>query len=133
MSPARKKHGPANGGSYVERARAAWQPVPDYILALARAADAAPSQGAIAQALGCSSATVSAMLSNSYAGRVDRMEAKIRGAFMSAVVACPALGMEIARNDCASNQQRKFSAANPQTAKFPRACKACPNAIGGGA
>ena len=129
----KKKNGPAKGGSYMERARAAWAPVPDFIVALARAADAAESQGTIAQKLGCSAAAISAMISNSYAGRLDRMEAKIRGALMSAVVECPALGMTIARNDCATNQRRKFSSASPQAAKFPRACKGCVNAIGGGA
>jgi hypothetical protein len=130
---AKPKHGPARGGSYVERARAAWTPLPDYILALARAADALPSQGAVAQKLGCSAAAVSAMIANSYAGRKDRMKARIEGAFMSAVVDCPALGMSIGRDDCATNQRRKPCFANPQMAKFPRACAGCANAIGGGA
>ncbi len=123
------KFGPKAGGSYLDRAKAHWHPLPDWVEALARAADAASSQGALAKRLDCSPTAISALIPNNYPGRTHVMEAKVRGLLMSERVECPVLG-SLARNDCVSNQSLKFSAANPQRAQLYRACRGgCPNAI----
>src|SRR5581483_5682763 len=121
-----KKHGCKAAASYVARAKAAWgDQLPDWVMVLARATDAAASQGVVAAKVGCSASAISTVISKTYPGRMDAIEAKVRGSLMSAVVECPALGFAIARDVCARNQQSKMSGANPKAAKFPRACKSC--------
>ena len=132
MSHAAKPYGPRNGGTYVEQAQNAWGgTMPEWVLALAIACDGSDSMSAVARRLDYSNAVVSSVLTNKYRGRHDRVEAKVRGIMMSAEVFCPAAGMTIARNQCADNQRRKPSSANPLTAKFPAACKRCENCFGG--
>ena len=109
-----------------ERARAAWGATPpDWIDALARACDGA-SQGAVGKRLGISSAVVNQVLGKRYAGRMDRVEQRVRGELMSATVTCPVLG-EISARDCLDHQRRKFSATNPVRVRLFTACKACAN------
>lgn len=124
-----KATGPANGGTYLARAKERWgDPPPDWIVALANAADGKDSQNAIGQKLGVSGGVISAVLSRSYPGRMDRVEARVRGALMEATVVCPVEGT-IPKNRCADNQVLKPSAASPARARFPHACKGCPNAF----
>lgn len=135
MKPA-KKTGPANGGTYLDRATAAWgAKKPDWVKTLAQAADAEAAKGGSLRTLGegltISGSTLSAALGKTYAGNLDRIEAKVRGKLMSAVVDCPALGMEIGRADCANNQTMKASTASPDRFKLARACPKCPNFLGG--
>jgi hypothetical protein len=120
--------GPKNGGTYLAKAHAAWNPAPDWIVALARRADGAESLNAIGGKLGVSGGALSAVLSRTYPGGYSRIEARVRGALMSATVTCPVEG-EIARNRCADNQASKPSAASPARAQFPFRCKSCPNAF----
>lgn len=124
--PAGKATGPKNGGTYLDKANAAWNPAPDWILALAKRADGPLSLNALGAQLGIGGGALSAIISRKYAGGYSRVEARVRGALMDATVTCPVEG-EIARNRCLDNQVRKPSAASPAAARFPFACKSCPN------
>lgn len=133
MSAHGKSLGARCGSSYVDRAREKWEgAAPDWVIALAEETDRARaggnSQGDLGQRLGISGSVISAIIGHTYPGRYDMAEAKVRGALMSATVICPVEGT-IGRDRCAANQALKFSAANPSRAKFPTACKACPNRI----
>lgn len=112
----------------VERARKSWAGkgvVPAWVLALAEACDKS-SQGKVAQRLGISSAVVNQAIGNSYKGRLDRIESRVRGELMREVVACPVLG-EISTRDCLDHQGRKFGATNPLRVKLFQTCPTCPN------
>jgi len=129
MSP--KKFGPKDGGSYVARARAAWGAgLPDWVEALAIAADNAPSQAELNKKLKLKSASViSGVIGKSYPGKTDKIEAVVRGALMNETVKCPVLGA-IARNDCVTNQKKKFTTANPRAVQLWQACRGgCPHAL----
>lgn len=126
-----KPHGPKDGGSYLARAQQRWSPVPDWVAVLARKLDATVaaggSQGTVAKALDLKSASlISAVIGKTYQGRMDRIEAKVRGTYMSATVECPVLGV-IGRDVCAHHQVQKFSASSPQSAQLHRACPVCPH------
>lgn len=109
------------------RAAAAWgKAVPDWIIALATACDRS-SQGAVALKLGISAAVVNQVLGNVYKGRMDRVEARVRGEYLKAVVQCPALACEISTRDCIANQTMKFRPTNPMRVALRRACPTCPN------
>lgn len=110
----------------LERSGAAWgKKVPDWITALALACDNS-SQGAVAKTLGISAAVVNQALGNVYKGRLDRIEARVRGEYMKAVVECPVLG-EISTRDCIANQTVKFRPTNPLRVALRRACPICPH------
>lgn len=110
----------------LERARAAWgAKTPDWIVALAGECDRS-SQGRVARRLGISAAVVNQVLGGAYKGRLDRVEARVRGEFMGATVQCPVLG-EISRRDCISNQTLKFRPTNPLRVALRKACPVCPN------
>jgi hypothetical protein len=137
MSEAAQKVGPRLGGTYVDKTRERWASGgPEWIKVLARAMDSYAADGKpmrdLAQLLGCNPSVLSAVIGRTYKGRYDTVEQLVRGKLMSQTVDCPAAGTKIARDVCAGFQTRKkASSANPLTAKFPAACKACPNAIGG--
>jgi hypothetical protein len=133
MSAHGKSLGARCGKSYVDRAQEKWNGrAPDWVIALAEEADRAratgKSQGDLGERLGLSGSVISAIIGHTYPGRYDMAEAKVRGALMRATVTCPVEGV-IGRDRCAGNQARKFSAANPSLAKFPHACRECPNRI----
>ena|SRR6185312_11545649 len=130
MSPL-KKFGPKSGGSYLDLAKARWgADMPDWIEALALATDAAPSQATLNAKLKFKSASViSGLISRTYPGKLDKLEAVVRGALMHEIVRCPVQGT-IARDVCIQNQKRKFSSANPRAAQLWAACRAgCPHAL----
>ncbi len=126
------KFGPKDGGSYLVRARERWGKVlPDWVEALARAADTAPSQGDLGARLGLPAATISAAIGNTYPGRTDAIEARVRGALMAMKVECPVLG-PIGRKTCMDTQRLPFSSASPSRAQLYIAChKPCRNFVGG--
>jgi hypothetical protein len=110
------------------RVLAAWgSEAPDWIVALAKACDAA-SQGHVARELDISAPRVNQALGRKYEGRMDRLEQLVRGQYMKATVTCPVLG-EISTRDCQENQLRNktFRATNPLRVALRRACPACPN------
>lgn len=110
------------------RARAAWggDKTPDWIEALAGACDLAGSQGKVAERLGISAAAINQALGNSYKGRLDRIEQRVRGELMQHTVNCPVLG-EISTRDCLDHQKRKFRATNPLRVRLHQTCPTCPN------
>lgn len=116
-------------GQNVNRVQRAWgASPPDWIAALAKACDRTTQTDA-ARELDISAAVVNQLLGRTYKGRLDRMEARVRGLFMKATVACPVLG-EISTLDCADNQQRVRSQAaitNPLRVALRRACPECPH------
>lgn len=107
-------------------ARDHWgEKIPDWIVVLADEADRvglAPT----ARRLGMSTSVVNETLRNKYKGRLDNVEAKVRGAFMGTVVQCPVLD-EIATDLCLEMQKRKFESTNPTRVALHRACQTCPN------
>jgi hypothetical protein len=126
---AAKNYGPKDGGSYRDRAHERWENCPDWIDALAAAAENARSQTELGKRLGLASSTVSAVIGNTYPGNIDRIEARVRGVLMNARIQCPVMG-EIARNRCIDFQELPFSGANPQRAQIWKACRApCPHAF----
>lgn len=113
----------------VEKAKIAWadeaQGVPDWVLELAAQCNAS-SQSAAAKKIGYGSSTISQVLSNTYAGNMDRMKQMIEGAFMASVVNCPVLG-EIGRNRCLIEQKQPFRATSAHRAQLYHACRGgCP-------
>lgn len=99
---------------------------PDWILALAERCDS-DSQAAAARSLGVSGAMINQALHNSYLGKFDRLEQRVRGEFMNATVECPVLG-KISTRECLDVQARPFANTNPQRVAVFKACRAgCPN------
>lgn len=88
------------------------------------------SQGKVARVLGISSAVVNQLLRGRYDHDTGRLEVRVRGEFMRAVVTCPVLG-EISTRRCQDEQARPFSAMSPITADLYQACRGgCPNFTG---
>lgn len=113
----------------VNRALRAWgKAIPDWVKVLAERCDSHSSQTKVAAELEISPSAVNQVLARAYKGRIDRIEAKVRGVYMRAVVACPVLG-EISTRDCLDNQAkaRTFKATNPLRRALFTACKTCPN------
>jgi hypothetical protein len=114
----------------LERARAAWGDLPDWVEALARACDDG-SQAAIARKLDVSPALVSGVLRKTYKGSMAAVEQRVRGALLAKTVACPVVG-DLAADACLANQRAPWSSHNPGRISFFRACRGgCPHAIGG--
>lgn len=110
----------------VQRAASSWGEPPDWVLELAEQA-MATSQGRVAKRIGYSGSVVSQVISNSYAGDLERVETAVRGALMHEVVGCPILGV-MARNRCLDWQAKPFSNANSLNPKMHRACRSgCPH------
>ena len=98
----------------------------DWMQVLAQQCDRT-SQGRVAQQLGMSAAVVNQVLRGRYKGRLDRVEARVRGEFMREVCACPVLG-EISTRQCQDEQRRPFSTANQLRVAVYRACRdGCPH------
>jgi hypothetical protein len=124
--------GPRSGTltvDYVEKARAAWGDLPDWVLALAEEATRAGAAGT-AKRLQYSPSVVSQVLARKYGavhgkgGDLETFEAVVRGALMGSTVECPVLG-EIGRDQCRREQSRPFTASNSTRARLRRACKTC--------
>ena len=117
----------------VERARACWSPVPEWVMALAEACMHA-TQKTVGDKIGYSGTTVSQVISNSYPGDIENVEARVRGALMSETVFCPAINGELGRDICRHWQRRPFSTASANAVRMYQACRSgCPNSRLGGA
>jgi hypothetical protein len=118
----------ADGKTNLEKVRRAWGEVPpEWVVILAEACDArASSQSAVAARLGISGAAVNQVLANSYIGRLDKIEARVRGSLMGQTVACPVLG-EISKRKCLESQSPTRGATNELRVELRRACPRCPN------
>lgn len=119
-----------DGKTNVAFVRGAWgAAAPEWVVVLAEACDQV-SQSALARKLGVSGAMINQALRNTYAGRLDRLEQRVRGELMNETVGCPVLG-EITRRRCVDSQkQTAFSATNVVRVELRRACKRCPNRLG---
>lgn len=119
-----------NGETNVTAARRAWgAAAPEWVLVLAEACDARlSSQSAVAKRLGVSGAMINQALRNTYAGRLDRLEQRVRGELMRETIACPVLG-EITRRKCVDQQSRAYAATNQLRVELRRACPRCPNRL----
>lgn len=110
----------------VAAARHAWgKAAPEWVIVLAEVCDKT-SQAAVARDLGVSGAQINQALRNTYAGRLDRLEQRVRGALMGECVQCPVLG-EITRRRCIDEQGRPYAATNALRVELRRACKGCSN------
>jgi hypothetical protein len=107
---------------HLTKATECWGAPPDWIVALAEACHKS-SQAAVARQLAVSGGLISQLLSNTYPAGTARIEERVRGLLMRAVVDCPVMG-ELPTNEC---QDWRRKAASPQLAS-PRAvmmCRAC--------
>lgn len=127
------KRGPEQGSgrngddrSFALKAGLAWGETPDWVAELAAVADREGLKGA-AKRIGYSPSAVSTVINARYPGDLPRVEEKVRGALMGAVVDCPALG-EIGRDSCLDWQTKPFAATSSIRAAVFRACRAgCPH------
>lgn len=112
---------------------------PDWLAAL-RADCEATNQELAGDRCGMSPATVSQLLSGTYAAATTRMERRVRGELLGATCACPVMG-EVSTRVCQDVQERKPPIANPQHAQAWFACRgrgaftragACPHFNGAG-
>lgn len=113
--------------SPIEIARAAWKPLtPDWIERLAEEC-AAGTQRSVAEKLGRSAGLISQVLRNKYPGDMASIEEAVRGAFMDAMIVCPALG-NLPTDECQSwrRNSRHFVNTNSLRVRMYRACQNCP-------
>ncbi len=103
----------------------------DWIEVLRNACAKPSSQTRVAKRLGVSATLVSQVLSGTYEGRKDRIEARVRGELMREKVYCPVLE-EISQRRCQDEQRREFAATNPLRVAVHKACRSgCPHFLGG--
>ena len=104
------------------RATAGWEGnPPDWIVVLAGQCQA-KTQVAVAKMLGVSDSQVSQAIAGTYKGDMKGLEAKVRGAFMGATVACPVLG-DIGRDHCLAEQRKDNVASSSVRMRLYRACR----------
>jgi hypothetical protein len=124
------KRGPHPGTRAASSAKIGWNGMaPEWVRALA-AACAGTTQAAIGRRLGYSASVVNQVIRGNYKGDLARVEAAVRGAFMSECVICPVLG-EIGRDVCLAHQRRGFDATSSVRAQLYHACrKPCVHYLG---
>lgn len=86
------------------------------------------SQSKVAKRLGVSPALVNQVLKGLYRGDMNRIQARVEGAYMHHTVDCPVLE-EIPLDQCINHQERprRFATANPLFTRLYRACRSgCP-------
>jgi len=122
MSPNAKKRA-------TETARMAWLECggcPDWVQAMAEECDRT-SQRQVAARIGYSAGAVNQVLANKYGAPTDNIAQAVRGAYLSAVVACPVAG-KIAADRCLELQKLPWAATNPQRVQLFQACRGgCPH------
>lgn len=96
----------------------------DWIDVLRREVKKSGSQARVGERIGYSSSVINQVLKGSYTGNIEKVKAKVEGAYMGAVVDCPVVG-EIPRDRCIEHQGRKFAATNPMRVQLHRACPHC--------
>jgi hypothetical protein len=101
-----------------DRALSSYGKLPDWIEALARAADST-TQSFIARDIGVSRTMINLLINNRYQRDRSRIEARVRQYLMQ--VECPVLG-RIAGEQCRDNQAKPYTSANPVAIQLYRAC-----------
>lgn len=99
---------------------------PDWITVLDNQCKAR-TQSAVADELGYSPTVISQVLKGNYSGDNTKVEAKVRGMYMGAMVQCHIVGGAIPRNRCIEQQGRPFAATNPLRVQLYHACPTCKN------
>jgi transcriptional regulator with XRE-family HTH domain len=102
---------------------------PDWIVALAYAADKGMSRRRLAEIIGYSPAAISQVLSGKYKGSFDKLAASVRRALMNDAVQCPILG-EISGERCLAEQRKPLAATSGMRVRLWRACRNCEHNIG---
>lgn len=130
MTRGPKKGAAKTAGQHVANAKAAWgEPAPVWVLALARACDAA-SLAEVGKRIGYSGAAVSQTINRKYQGDLAAVEKAARGVLLAEKLDCPVLGL-IAANDCLAHQRQGFTTASPQAVRLAMACPNCTHRQGG--
>ena len=113
-----------------EIAQNAWNgAAPDWIMAMAHAADSGMSRRRIAEVIGYSPAAVSQVMAGKYRGSAEKMAAAVRAALINDAVTCPVLG-EITGEQCLAEQRKPLAATSGHRVRLWRACRSCPHNIG---
>lgn len=89
-----------------------------------RAQCAVSSQRKVAVKLGYSNATINQVLKGTYKGDLNKVEQKVRGAYMGETVGCPILG-ELSKNKCIEHQAAKYSSVNRLRVQLYKTCPGC--------
>lgn len=99
---------------------------PEWVNVLAGECEAS-SQSAVARRLEVSLTMVNQTLRRKYPGDLSRIEDLVRGVYMAAEVACPAMGT-ISANICRvwRDRSRTFVSVNRERVLMYRACNKCP-------
>ncbi len=111
-----------------EKAERSWQgEAPDWVAELAAACDRT-SQVRTALVIGYSSATISYVLSNRYAGDMKAVEERVRATLMAAEIACPELGaLSLAQCLEWRKRGREFRPTSSLRRVMFAACRQCPH------
>ena len=110
----------------LETARAAWgDALPDWVEIMAVECGKT-SQRIVSEKLGRSTAVISQVLSRKYPADMKRIEERVRGVFLEAVVECPALG-DVPLQQCQDwrEKAKDFAPGNPLRRQMFRACNKC--------
>ncbi|MCB1473806.1 MAG: transcriptional regulator [Defluviimonas sp.] len=100
--------------------------IPDWVRELASYVDTVGLKKA-AQRIGYSQAVLHEVIRKRYAGSVERVEERVRGALMGETVCCPVLG-PIRRDTCLDWQGKPFAITSAHRTRMYRACRAgCPH------
>ena len=106
----------------LQTARKRWNPLPDWVEALAEACDLS-SQSRVSDKLGYSPTVINQVLHNRYPGDLESVAGKVQGVYMGRVVDCPALG-EISLAVCLTYQKQEFINTNHLRVMMYQACRA---------
>lgn len=118
----------SEGKTNVTLVRETWgAAAPEWIITLAQSCDGS-SQAAVARQLGVSGAMINQALRNTYTGRMDKLEQRVRGDLMNERVTCPVLG-DITKRRCIDEQSREYAATNALRVELRRACPRCANQL----
>ena len=116
------------GSTNRELVRRHWgEAAPEWVVVLADVCDQR-NQTKVAQILGVSGAMINQALHNIYAGRLDKLEARVRGELMKETLTCPVLG-EITKRRCIDEQSKPFAATNALRVELRRECARCENKL----
>jgi hypothetical protein len=112
---------------FLAKAKAAWgAALPDWVETLALEANRTTSAKA-ARRIGYSGGLLTGVFGKKYNGDLVRVEAKVRGALMSATVVCPVVG-EIGLDRCLNEQKMGNTGASSIRARLYRGCRGgCPH------
>lgn len=110
----------------LDKARAAWGDLPDWVMTLARACDAS-SQNKVAAKLGLSSGTVSRLILNGYNGDLAEMRRLTLARLVDDTVECEAFGAPIRPSQCLDYRRGRTVRDAAWRAVLTATCPDCPH------